>query len=177
MEFLDNLGVGIYFLIFFGKILEVTVATVRNVLINRGERKIGSIIAFFEILLWLMITGTVLSGFQEDFLRVIVFAFAFAIGNYMGSWLESKIAIGYCSIQIIVKSGHQSELLVQELRDHNYAATVIRGSGKDGERDMLILHMLRKKMPKALNLVKDHLDTAFVIVNDARPINGGYLKK
>ena len=66
MDFLQNMGAGIYFVIFFGKILEVTVSTLRSVLINRGERVKGTIIAFFDILLWLIITGTVLHGYQDD---------------------------------------------------------------------------------------------------------------
>jgi uncharacterized protein YebE (UPF0316 family) len=56
MSFLDNIGVWIYFIIFFGKILEVTVSTLRMVLINRGERIKGAILAFFDVLLWLVIT-------------------------------------------------------------------------------------------------------------------------
>src|SRR5690554_6864634 len=98
MGFLDNLGPWIYFLIFFGKIIEVTVATLRMVLINRGERVKGMIIAFFDILLWLIVTGTVLDGYQEDPLRIVAFATAFAVGNYLGSWFEDKLAFGLSSI-------------------------------------------------------------------------------
>jgi uncharacterized protein YebE (UPF0316 family) len=177
MDFLENGGILIYFFIFFGKILEVTVATVRVVLINRGEKKIGSIIAFFEILLWLLITGTVLVGFQEDMIRVVVFALAFAIGNYLGSWLEGKLAVGYCSIQIIVTDSIGTQTLIDELRNNNYAVTMIKGQGKDGERDLLILHLLRKRIPTAIEIVKSHLDNAFIIINDVKKLHGGYIKK
>ena len=102
MEFLQGSSVWIYLFIFFGKILEVAVSTIRLVLINRGERIKGSIIAVFEMLLWLFITGTVLSGFQKDIIRVIIFAIAFAVGNYVGSWMEDRLAFGLCSIQVIV---------------------------------------------------------------------------
>lgn len=40
-----------YFIILLGKIIEVTISTIRIVLISKGERKIGSILAFFEIAL------------------------------------------------------------------------------------------------------------------------------
>ncbi|NLZ72762.1 MAG: hypothetical protein GX905_02945, partial [Bacteroidales bacterium] len=70
MDFLQEGGFLVYLFIFVGKILEVTVSTVRVVLINRGEKEKGAIIAFFEILLWLFITGTVLAGFQDDIIRV-----------------------------------------------------------------------------------------------------------
>ena len=93
-DFLTKPSVWMYLFIFFGKIVEVAVATVRIVLINRGERVKGSITAFFEVSLWLVVTGTVLAGFQEDILRCVIFALAFALGNYAGSWIESKLAFG-----------------------------------------------------------------------------------
>ena len=65
MDFLMGNSIWVYLFIFFGKILEVSVSTVRLVLINRGERTKGAILAFFDILLWVLITGTVLAGFQK----------------------------------------------------------------------------------------------------------------
>lgn len=176
MDFLDNLGIGIYFVIFLGKILEVTLSTLRNVLINRGERKIGSFIAFFEILVWLFITGTVLNGFQEDFIRVIVFAFAFAFGNYLGSWLEGKLAFGLCSIQVIVPDNEESNILINVLRDADFAVTIIKGEGKDGHRDLMVLHLLRKRIPKATEIIQSHLKNAVIIINDVKSLKGGYIK-
>jgi len=42
----------VYLCIFFGKILEVTLGTLRIVLINRGERIVGACIALIEVTLW-----------------------------------------------------------------------------------------------------------------------------
>lgn len=176
MDFLDNLGIGIYFVIFFGKILEVTFATLRNVLINRGERKIGTIIAFFEVIIWIYVTGTVLAGFQEDLLRVLVFALAFASGNYLGSWLEGKLAFGLCSIQVIVPDNEESIHLIHVLRENGFAVTLLKGQGKDGVRDLLVLHLLRKRIPKATQLIQDNLANAVIIINDVKTLKGGYIK-
>ncbi|MDF2820458.1 MAG: hypothetical protein K0R15_899 [Clostridiales bacterium] len=177
MDFLSEGSIWIYIFIFFGKILEVTVATVRVVLINRGEKEKGSILAFFEILLWLFITGTVLVGFQDDIIRIIVFAVAFALGNYLGSILESKLAFGLCSIQVIVPEGDQSQELVSLLRANDFAVTILKGRGKDGERDLMVLHILRKRVPKAVTIIKSYLNNAVIIVNDVKSLHGGYFKK
>lgn len=170
-------NVWVYLFVFFGKIIEVTVSTVRIVLINRGERLKGAITAFFEVLLWLLITGTVLVGFQEDLLRCFVFALAFACGNYFGSWLEAKLAFGLGSIQVIVPENDSTNKLVKELRDNSYAVTVVEGEGKNGKREILILHLKRKRIPAALKIVKQNLDDAVITVNDVRVVNGGYIKK
>lgn len=175
MDFLQNMGIGIYFVIFFGKILEVTVATVRMVLINRGERIKGSIIAFFDILLWLVITGTVLEGFQDDPIRIVVFALAFALGNYLGSWLEEKLAFGLSSIQVIVPESEESHNLAGVLRAESFGVTVIKGSGRSGERDLLLLHLKRKQIVAAKKIINKNFPGAVIVVNDSRVIRGGFI--
>lgn len=175
MEFLDNLGIWIYFIIFFGKILEVTVSTIRMVLINRGERVSGTIVAVFDSSLWLLITGTVLQGFQSDPLRMVVFAVAFAVGNYLGSWLEDKLAFGLSSIQVIVPEGPQSIELTQTLREAKFAVTVIKGTGRNGNRELLLLHLKRKRISEAVSLINTKLPTAVIVVNDSKIISGGYI--
>jgi len=177
MDFLATGSIWVYLLIFFGKILEVTVATVRIVLINRGERKIGSIIAFFEILLWLFITGTVLVGFQDDLLRCLVFAVAFSVGNYLGSWLEGKLAFGLCSIHVIIPDESQSQELVDVLRTNGFAVTLLKGKGKDGDREILMLHLLRKRTTQAVQLINLYLPKAVIIINDVKSLQGGYIRK
>ena len=177
MDFLQNLGIWIYFVIFFGKILEVTVSTIRMVLINRGERVKGTIVAFFDSLLWLLITGTVLQGFQEDPLRMVVFALAFAVGNYMGSWFEDKLAFGLSSVQVIVPESPESEDLANSLRKENFAVTVMKGTGRNGNRDLLLLHLKRKRIAQAVSLINTKLPGAVIVVNDSKIISGGYISR
>ncbi|MGI5849570.1 MAG: DUF2179 domain-containing protein [Christensenellales bacterium] len=177
MDFLSRPSLWVYLFIFFGKIVEVTVSTVRIVLINRGERLKGSVTAFFEVSIWLIVTGTVLVGFKEDILRCFVFALAFAIGNFIGSWLEGKLAFGLCSIQVIVSEEDETRHLAETLRSNNFAVTVLEGEGKSGKRGILILHLKRKRIPAALSVIKSNLTNAVITINDVRVVNGGYIKK
>ena len=73
----------IYLLIFFAKLVEVSLATIRNVLINRGEKLKGSIIGFFEVLIWVIVVSNVLSDVMQDPLRVLVYCLAFSMGNFV----------------------------------------------------------------------------------------------
>lgn len=177
MDFFTTPSIWLYAFVFFGKIVEVTVATVRIVLINRGERLMGSIIAVFEVSIWLVVTGTVLADFQHDLVKCLVFAFAFACGNYLGSWLEAKLAFGLASIQVIASDNDGTSELVDKLRENSFAVTVVEGEGKDGKREILILHLKRKRIPAALKIIKQRLGDAVITVNDVRVVNGGYIKK
>lgn len=182
MDFLQQPSIWVYLFVFFGKIVEVAVSTIRMVLINRGEKLKGSIIAFFEVSLWLIVTGTVLVGFREDIVRCFVFALAFALGNYVGSWMEGKLAFGLCSIQVIVSQDNMAhenyaQNLAQILRNDNFAVTMMEGKGKRGKRDILILHLKRKRIPHAISIIRANLKDALITVNDVKVINGGYIKK
>lgn len=177
MEFLFGKSIGVYCLIFFGKILEVTVATFRMVLITKGERTKGAVIAFFEIILWLLITGTVVVGLKDDFLKVIVFGLAYAIGNYFGSWLEDKLAFGLSTIEVISPAAECVDDMLHTLRSNNFAVTVMDGEGKDGERKVLLLHLRRKRLPEAIKLINSIKKDCLITVTDVKVIRGGYFMK
>ena len=177
MEFLSSNSIWIYLFIFFGKILEVSLSTLRIVLINRGEKIKGSIIALFDVILWIFITGTVLQGFQEDIYRVIVFALAYAVGNYMGSWLDERLAFGTSSVQVIVTEGDKSKELAETLRSNNFAVTILQGKGKDGIRNIMYLHLPRKRIPQAVDIIKSEIDNAVIVVNDVKAVRGGHFMK
>ncbi len=176
-EFFQNGGILIYFFIFFGKIAEVAVATIRVVLINRGERSKGAAIAIIEILLWLAVTGTVLTGFQDDWIKVVVFAIAFAGGNYLGSWMEDKLAFGLCTVQVIVPEGEASQKIAKDLRNNNFAVTEISGKGMEGERELMLMHIKRKRIPEAVKVVKRSDEKAVIVVNDTKVVYGGFITK
>ena len=58
-------------------------------------------------------------------LKVAVFAVAFALGNYLGSWLENKIALGLSTIEVIATE--EPTRLLEALRAHNLGVTVLDG--------------------------------------------------
>jgi len=177
LDFFTGSSIWVYVFIFFGKIIEVSVSTIRLVLIARGERLAGSVVAFFEILLWLSITGTVLINFQKDLVKVGVLALAFAIGNYIGSWLESKLAFGLCTIQIILPEHENARELADCLRREHFGVTVLDGHGKDGARNLLMVNSRRKRASEAMKIVTDNTNGAFVTISDLKIARGGYWRK
>ena len=88
---LNDLGIISYIIIFFAKIVEVSISTVRIMFVAKGERAKAAIIAFFEILIWIVIVSSVLSNLSEDPVKAVVYAAAFAIGNYLGVFIEGKL--------------------------------------------------------------------------------------
>ena len=166
----------VYLFIFIGKILEVSFGTLRIVLINRGERTIGALIAIVEITLWLVIASSVLAGFKDDFLKGIVYAVAFAIGNYIGSWLDELLAFGLSSMQVVMPDLESAKEAEARLREKGFGMTTIDVHGRDNDRSMLIMTMQRKRLPEAIAILEEQCNGAVVTVSDIKTQRGGYLE-
>lgn len=177
MEFLFNIsGPALYIIIFCAKIIEVSISTVRLVLINKGERLKGAILGFVEIMIWLIVVSSVLNNITEDPIKVLIYAVAFSMGNFIGVTIESKIAVGLSSIQVVVNET-DGEILADVLRDESYGVTILEGRGKDdSKKNLLFIQLKRKKIPEAVKLIKLTAPQAYITVNDIKSMMGGYIK-
>ncbi|MDD3919706.1 MAG: DUF5698 domain-containing protein [Eubacteriales bacterium] len=167
----------VYAFIFLGKILEVSTSTLRIVLINRGVRLVGSLLAVFEIILWLVITSTVLEGFRSDIWKVVFYAAAFGCGNYLGSWLDERLAFGLSSIQAVVPGMQEADTVACALRDRGYAVTMLDVQGKEaGRHYMLMLMLKRKTLQEAVDIINQNCKSAVITVSDVKSQKGGYMR-
>jgi len=155
------------------KTIEVSMATLRIVLITKDERLKGAIIGFFEVVLWVILVSTVLSNITQDPIKVVIYALGFAIGNYVGSLIENYIAIGTSNVEAIVLK-QDGALLCKELRDRGFAVTTVNAHGMNNEREILYMHIPRKKVREAVLLIKSIQNNVVITINDIKPIYGGY---
>lgn len=177
VEFAANRTIWLYIFIFFGKIAEVALATVRAVLINRGERTMGTVLSFFEIVLWLMVTGTVLQGFTSDIWKGIVYCVAYTTGIYTGSLMESLMAFGLQTVEVILSDKESFDKILAELRDHQgVGITTLIGEGRAGSKWILKMHIKRARLRQITKLIRDISSRAVISATDLRSIYGGYLK-
>lgn len=168
----------VYLAIFLGKIFEVSLGTLRIVLINRGERLIGACIALVEITLWLIIAGSVLADYKSDPLKMVAYALAYALGNYAGSWLEERLAFGLCSIQCVAMEKDTAEKICDALRSHGFGVTELTVHGRDGNDHYMLLTTLRRKLSgEAMALMQAVDPSAVITVSDVKSQRGGYLRQ
>jgi len=175
----------IYFAIFFAKLIEVSLSTVRNVLVNRGEKLYGAMIGFFEVLIWIIVVSNVLSTLSEDPLKALIYCLAFACGNYAGVIIEGKLALGTACIQVMVaeEAVHDDEENVEyddlknQLRKKGFGVTTVKAHGYAREVDIMLIYLKRKSVPEALELIRATTPDALVTVNDVRQIRNGFIRK
>lgn len=161
-----------YILIFVARVIDVSMATVRTLLVVQGLKIQASILGFFEIIIYVLALNSVV-GALDNPMNLLVYAIGFAMGNYVGITIENKIALGKMSAQIILKTMDNDEL-IDILRDNGFGVTIMQGKGIKGKKEILIVALNRKDVVRLRNLVYEIDDTAFMTVNSISPIRGGY---
>ncbi len=176
-DFALGTSIWVYLFIFFGKILEVSFGTLRIVLINRGERTIGSIIAIIEIVIWLVVASSVLVGFRDDYLKGLVYALAFALGNYLGSILDDRLAFGLCSLQVIISDSAKAASAEVQLRKLGFGITSLDVHGRYSDHTMLLMTMQRKRCQEAVTWLEANCPGSVITISDVKVQRGSYLQK
>ncbi|WP_084222215.1 DUF2179 domain-containing protein [Thermodesulfobacterium hydrogeniphilum] len=153
--------------IFIAKICDVSLGTIRIVLLARGLQLQASIIGFFEVLIWVIVVSHIINHLDHPFYYV-TFAAGFAFGNYIGLYLENKIAMGNVLIRVMTRS--EPEKLLKLLREKGFIVTSVNAEGRDGPIKILFSVVKRKQIPKFLTLVQKNCPQAFYTIEDIRDV-------
>jgi uncharacterized protein YebE (UPF0316 family) len=158
-------------LIFFMRVVDVSLATVRMLLIMRNAKVWAPVIGFFEVLIWLLAAGTAIQHLDSPW-HVLGYAGGFAAGNLVGLLLEQRLAFGFASIQVFARS-HGPEL-ADALRAFGHGVTQIPGRGRDGPVDLVVSVIRRKDLATVSALVNDLTPGSFVAVEEPTAIQRGW---
>lgn len=160
-----------YLFIFGARILDVSMSTIRMLMVVQGRRKHAAIIGFFEVTIYIVALGKVVNGLSNPG-NLLAYALGFASGNYIGSYIEEKIALGNLTAQVILND--KGTAIIQELRNNGFGVTVIEGEGKEGPKNMLYITLKRKDLNKLHGLLSGLDKEAFITVSSTKLISGGY---
>lgn len=158
-----------YLLIMLVKTFEVTIGTLRIKLITRGQRVYGSIVAFIEIVIWLLVVGGVLSDMSDPW-KILAYSLGYAAGNFLGVVVEEWIGLGSTKIEIVLNTSRAPEVIAQ-IRELGFGVTVFEGEGRYEKRSVLNVFVPRKSLPKIQKILREA--EAFVTFTDITPVYRG----
>jgi len=146
-------------IIFFSRVIDVTIGTFRVQMIVRRKKIIAAILGFIEVLIFILIVSKVLKDIGNWF-NVLAYCGGFAVGNIGGIFISEKISKEIISIGIISKSKCQE--IENRLRDEGFGVTRSVGYGKDGELDILRIICEREYFPKVRDIALEFDKKAFI---------------
>lgn len=158
-------------LIFALRVSDMTLDTLRVLVVMRGRKGIAWVLGFFQAMIFVIAITSVLSNLDNP-LNILAYAAGFATGNVVGMLIEERLAIGH--IQLSIVSPRRGAALAERLREEGYAITEISARGKDGVVTLLSCSVLRKNVSKVQELVNEVDDSAFITAEDVRPVRRGF---
>ena len=161
-------------LIFFARILDQSIGTLRLIFLSKGMKYIAPFLGFFEVIIWLLAVGQIMQHL-DNWLCYVAYGAGFAMGNFIGITLEEKLSIGTSIIRVIL-SGESPELITA-LKSHNFGLTILDAEGAKGKVKVLFSIIRRKEIPTFLNTLHLHHPSAFYTIEDVKEAKEGVFKR
>lgn len=157
-------------IIFFSRLGDVSLGTLRHVFISKGYRKIVPVLGFFEVLIWIIVVAQIMKNLN-NVACYFAWAAGFATGTYVGLLIEERLALGLQVIRIITNQNCDS--LLESLKHENHGVTVIDAQGAVGPVKMIFTIIQRKNVRQVVELIRQHNPTAFYSIEDIKDISQG----
>jgi uncharacterized protein YebE (UPF0316 family) len=167
--FVDKLGISdsvfsyllLPLLIFFARIFDVSINTVRIIYVLGGRKLTSTLLGFFESFVWLMAIRQIFEHL-DDWICYVAYPAGFAAGIFVGMIIEEKIAYGKVIVRIITRKDVQG--LLQYLNKQYLRYTYVKAEGPDGHENLVFTVLEREKLEQLLATLKEILPTAFYTV-------------
>ncbi len=167
--FIDTLGISETFfsyillplLIFFARIFDVSINTVRIIYVLGGRKFTSTLLGFFESFVWLMAIRQIFEHL-DNWMCYVAYPAGFAAGIFVGMMIEEKIAYGKVIVRIITRK--DIHILLQYLNKQFFRYTYVNAEGPDGHENLVFTVLEREKLEELLRTLKEILPTAFYTV-------------
>jgi len=175
-EFLDSGWfelVIIPILICLARIVDVTIGTLRIIFVSKGMKKLAPVMGFFEVIIWLLAITQIMQNLS-NVINYLAYGLGFALGNYVGMYLEEKISLGYRIMRIITR--RSAAELKEWLGNSNYRFTIVDGVSDWGDVNLIYVPLRRRDVPEVVNNVKRYNPHAFYTLEDIKTVSDATFK-
>lgn len=154
-------------LIFIARLIDVSLATLRHILINRGERKIVPFLAFIEVSVWLLAISQVMQNLS-NIACFLAWAAGFSLGTHVGMMIEGKLALGHQLVRVIMNG--EATGFIQRISKQQYGITSMKASGARGDVEVLLIISERRRLKGLLELLQSIEPQPFYTIEDVRTV-------
>ena len=156
-------------LIMFMRICDVSIGTMRTILVVQGKKYYAGLAGMIEVLIWVFAIRYIFQNLDEV-INLFGYAIGFGIGNILGITIEQKIGLGFAQLNIISRSA--SEKIIELLRKQKYGVTVLPAQGATGQLSIIVVIVPRKFQKKLIKLIESVDSHAFITVQHSLPYRG-----
>jgi len=158
-------------MIFAARVVDVTLGTLRIIFVSRSMKVLAPMIGFVEALIWLLAVGQIFQSLTNVGLY-LAYAGGFAAGNYIGIYLEGKIAMGLLCVRTITTE--DATELIEYLKENDFGVTSVSASGISGQVRLILSVIKRKELKRMIQIINEKMPKAFISIEDVRSVSEGF---
>jgi uncharacterized protein YebE (UPF0316 family) len=160
-------------MIFFGRIIDVSLGTIRINFIVRRKKILAAVIGFFEVTIFVSVIARVIQDIDNNIYGIVAYGAGFAVGTIIGMVISEKLSKDLLSTNIISK--YKSEEIESALRNEGFGATSYYGFGKDGNIKIINVVCRNNCLNKLNNIVFEIDPKSFVTSSLIGNQRGGFI--
>ena len=155
-------------IIFFLRLADQSLGTVRALLITKNRPFYAGLVGLIESVIWILAVSKVI-GDIDDSILIAGYAFGFAAGTILGSYIERLLGFG--DVVVRVFSSADANSLAEPLRTEGFGVTVINGEGLKGNVRIYWCITSKRKLKKVLKIIESVNPDAYITTDLANPIS------
>lgn len=165
-------------LIFLARICDVSISTVRTILMLSGARVLPAMLGAVEVTIWVLAVGGVIMYLPSHPLALVAYASGFGTGVLVGMTIEDRLALGYRVVRVICPHSNlpQGKSLSDALREQGYPVTRVDASGRSGPVEMAFMVIRRRDLRRLREQIDEIAPDSFVTVERADTPSGGVFR-
>lgn len=152
-------------MIFFARILDVSINTIRIIFVMSGRKLISTILGFFESLIWLLAIGQIFQHIDNVY-SYIAYPAGFAAGIMVGMLIEERLALGNVVVRVI--SSEDLSGLIKVLHTQKVRYTLVSAESETGQEKLLFTVVKRDNLSLLLAEIQKHVPSAFYTVESVK---------
>lgn len=174
-EFLSSLHpVLVCFIVCAAKIVEITIQSLKTCMMVKGQRLKAAGLGFLECTIWGLVISTIIGTLGDNLFLLLFYCVGYATGLFLGSTIESKIALGTSSLQLIAND-ENTQKIIGYLKENSRGYTVFDGQGSTDKMNMIFMVLPRRDASAVLKQIRKICENnVFVVVDDVNKYAGGY---
>ncbi len=175
LEMLNNIHpILVCLMVCCAKIVEITIQSLKTCMMVKGQRLKAAGLGFVECTIWGLVISTLIGTLGDDLRLLLFYCIGYATGLFLGSTIESKIALGTSNLELIANDDSTAKI-TEYLKEQGKGFTVFEGHGSTDKMNMIFIVLPRKETPRALKEIRKCCDNkVFVVASEVSKYAGGY---
>lgn len=158
--------------IFGLRVLNYSVGTIRLLVVARGGRILGAVMAGLEAFIFAVVIAKVITDLNNA-PNLIAYCGGAIVGSYVGMVLEARFITGFMIINAFLPTNGREVAGI--LREAGFGVTTTLGEGRDGAVTTLRSVVDKRDVSRFIKLLQGANPSAFIAVEEARGVRRGWL--